>query len=204
MKKLPAYLALILLAPHVTIASINDIKGAFGLTFGKAVPKDIHCNLSTVHTTSDCYLSPPKPFISFNSYRISAASLGRIYKIYEISGYKKMQNKYQQCIKEAEYIAEKIDKKYALNLIKEPVKSILGNTHQNGTMWRTPNKKHNKSVYIMCHKVTPGLIDESKSYYQLYISYKDSSIYDKAIWEKINNDSKVNLTKIKNSDDSGL
>ena len=180
------------------IASVDDIKGAFGIKFGEPVPKNIKCFLTKQYTTDNCYLTPPKPFITFNSYRVSVAKIGGIYKVYEIFGYRDMGNDYLRCINEGKIIADKIENKYNIKFTSGKTKPLFPTKKAKGTTWKTPNKKGDKGVLISCYIYNPNMIEDKESHYRLYIRYDSPSIFDEAVMEA------VNMTEIRNSDDSGL
>jgi len=179
-------------------ASPDDVAGAFGLVFGEQIPKGIKCNLLKKHISDNCFLIPPKPFISFNSYRVSVAKISGSYKVYQISGYKNMGEDYIKCTMEAELIAKKIERKYNIKFTKERKKPLIKTKKSKGIAWKLPNSKVNKSIYVSCYRVNPNFVNDNNGFYQLYIAYEAPAIYDKAVMES------VNMTEIRNSDDSGL
>ena len=158
-------------------ASLNNVTGAFGLKFGEIVPKETNCHLTKKHTTDDCSLIPPKPFVSFKSYRVGVARINSTYRIYEIHGYKNMGKNYPKCSIEAELIASKIESKYKIKLSRAAVKlyPLVAPTKPNGESWSIADKNNNKKIYVSCYKINPSFTDDENSYYQLYILYQNSS-----------------------------
>ncbi len=189
----PVLLLLLSMFSCGVFASIDDITGAFGIEFGEILPKGINCMIRQKHVVQGCSLSPPKPFISFNKYRVSAAKVEGLFKIHSISGFRKMGENYLECTREAGLIAKKLETKYNISLYKEQVEYLLNPKKYKGTAWSTPNYKHNKNIYLICDRIYG-----KEGYYRLYISYEDPSYFDKAVSDLID------MTEIRNSDDSGL
>ena len=94
----------ILICIHIIImsgayASIDSIKGAFGITFDDVIdPNNSSCEVQNGEHM--CGIKPPKPYIAFDKYHVALTSRNTIYKI---SGTRELNSiaEVENCEKEA-------------------------------------------------------------------------------------------------------
>lgn len=189
MNKLHHILIITLLAfSNSAVASLDDVKGAFGIKFGEVLDEKELFDCEVMDDVKNCNINPPIPYYAFNKYRVFLTPTEN--KVFKIIGLNISDDGASSCLSVASNIATVLNSKYEVKMkyseLRYPDKKLFQ------ANWETPSDKHKsiKMIYMVGVDISPH--EENKSTKELKtlitVVYEDKGITREDEVEKIKDD----------------